>query len=102
MVAGRKPEPGPELQALLNRCSSTTAENIKDKLRGLGAQFTERYTARSDNHPGSHASFAAMRLRMAEVLYYRILEKILTVEQKMSKSIAMVIEQNAFHQVTVG
>ena len=99
MVAGRKNGPGPELLNLFNKCSSRIAEQIHEKIRVLGVKFTDRYTAPSDNHPGSHASFAAMRLRLGEILFYRILEKVLTSEQKTSKSIALLLEQDAFHQV---
>lgn len=102
MIAGRKNEPGAELLNLFNKCSPMLAEQIQSKIQALGVKFTERYTAPSDNHPGSHASFAAMRLRLGEVLYYRILEKVLTSEQKTSKSIAILLEQDAFHQVISG
>jgi len=99
MVAGRKSGGGPELATIFAKCNENTKENLKEKIKVLGSKFTDRYTAPTDNHPGSHASFAAMRLRMGEVLFYRILEKILVAEQKTSKSISMVLEQDAFIQV---
>jgi len=98
MVAGRRPEPSQNLTNLVNSLSSTAMADITSRIETMGEVFTERYTAPTDTHPGSHSSFANMRLKMATVLYYRVLEKILVGEQKMGKSIAGLLEQAVFHQ----
>jgi len=98
MVAGRKAEPGVKLTEVLATCSPTASQDIVTRVEGMGEKFTERYTRPSDNHPGSHASFAAMRLRMGQVLYYRVLESILSDEQRRGKSVAQLVDQAVFHQ----
>ena len=98
MVAGRKAEPSQNLTNLVNSLNSTAMGDITKRIDTMGTVFTERYTAPSDTHPGSHSQFANMRLRMGSVLYYRVLEKILVGEQKMGKSIAGLLEQAVFHQ----
>ena len=62
----------------------------------MGEVFTKRYTAPTGTHPGYHSSFANMRLKMATILSYRGLEKILVGEQKVGKSIAGLLEQAVF------
>ena len=70
--------------------------DIMSRIKTMGEVFTERYTAPTDTHPGSHGSFANMRLIMATVLYYRVLEQILVGDQEMGKSIAGLLEQAVF------
>jgi len=98
MVAGRRGEPSQNLTNLVNSLSSTAMEDITNRVEKMGDVFTERYTAPTNTHPGSHSTFAAMRLKMATVLYYRVLEKILVGEQRIGKSIAGLLEQAHFHQ----
>eukprot|EP00092_Neocalanus_flemingeri_P022394 GFUD01024287.1.p1 GENE.GFUD01024287.1~~GFUD01024287.1.p1 ORF type:complete len:1025 (-),score=334.13 GFUD01024287.1:159-2831(-) len=98
MVAGRKAEPSQNLTNLVNSLSNTAMADITSRVETLGKVFTERYTAPTDTHPGSHTSFANMRLRMGSVLYFRVLEKILVGEQRIGKSIAGLLEQAVFHQ----
>jgi hypothetical protein len=45
------------------------------------------------------ASFAAMRLKMGQILFYRVLEKVLEAEKKKGKSIGALLDQTPFHQV---
>jgi len=98
MVAGKKPEPSPNLAAIMASCNPNPAESVAERIKSMGEKFTLRYTAPSDNHPGSHASFAAMRLRMGQVLYYRVLENILLGEAKRGKPISSLMENCQFHQ----
>merc|ERR1711892_13202 len=98
MVAGRKPEPSVKLSDLLTTCSATACQDIVTRVSEMGNIFTERYTKPSESHPGAHASFAATRLRMGQVLYFRVLENILTDEQKRGKTVAHLVDQAVFHQ----
>ena len=98
MVAGKKPEPSPNLTSILAGCSPDPTDSISGRIKTMGEQFTARYTAPSDTHPGSHASFAAMRLRMGQVLYYRVLESILQGESRRGKPIGTLLDHGQFHQ----
>lgn len=98
MVAGKKPEPSPNLAAIMASCAPNPADSVAERIKSMGEKFTLRYTAPSDNHPGSHASFAAMRLRMGQVLYYRVLENILQGEGKRGKPISTLLDTGHFHQ----
>ena len=40
-----------------------------------------------------------MRLKMGQILFYRVLEKVLMAETKKSKSIGALLDQTPFHQV---
>jgi hypothetical protein len=42
-----------------------------------------------------------MRLKMGQILFYRVLEKVLVAETKKSKSIGALLDQTPFHQVNV-
>jgi len=98
MVEGKKAEPSQKLNSLVDSLSTTAMANITSRVETMGKVFTERYTTPTDTHPGSHSSFANMRLRMGSVLYYRVLEKILVGEQKIGKSIAGLVEHAEFHK----
>jgi hypothetical protein len=40
-----------------------------------------------------------MRLKMGQILFYRVLEKVLEAEKKKGKSIGALLDQTPFHQV---
>jgi Retinoblastoma-associated protein A domain len=52
-------------------------EAIAKRVEEMSEVFCAHYTAPSDTHPGSHETFAKKRLRMGEILYYKLLETIL-------------------------
>jgi hypothetical protein len=54
MVAGKRAEPGPELVALFRSCGGPEVEQaVKARIQALADLFTARYTAPTENHPGS-------------------------------------------------
>ena len=80
------------------KSSNALEEAITSRVKQMGDRFCQHYTAPSDMHPGSHDSFARMRLRMAVVLYYKLLEAILTKEKSQGKPLANLLSQDIFHQ----
>ena len=57
MVAGKRAEPGPELGALVRSCGGPEVEQaVKARIQVLADLFTARYTAPTENHPGSQVA----------------------------------------------
>ena len=99
MIAGQKNGPSDNLLAILNKLSPSISKSIAAKITVLGQKFTSCYTAPSDDHPGSHVEFATNRLKAGEKLFYKILEKIILMEQKTQRSLGSVLEHDIFIQV---
>ena len=64
----------------------------------VGEVFLERYNQAGEARPTNQPSFASMRLVKGQVLYYRVLENLLSEEQRRGKSIGQLVQQAIFHQ----
>jgi hypothetical protein len=73
-------------------------EAIAKRVQDLSDVFCSHYTAPTENHPGSHETFAKKRLRMGEILYYKLLETILASEKAKGKPHDNLLSQDLFHQ----
>ena len=82
-------------------CQVDPTEAIAKRVQDLSDIFCSQYTAASDTHPGSHETFAKKRLRMGEILYYKLLETILVSEKAKGKPHDNLLSQDLFHQVTI-
>jgi len=98
MVAGKKAEPGPALTSLVISLSGTALQDIISRVETMGRHFFEAYTAASESRPASHASFASIRQQKGTVLYYRVLEKILTEDHRKKKNIQPLLTHSVFHE----
>merc|ERR550534_679300 len=98
MVAGRKPEPSPGLLKILAIVSEKAAEEVVKRAEMMGEVFLERYNQAGEARPTNQPSFASMRLVKGQVLYYRVLENLLSEEQRRGKSIGQLVQQAIFHQ----
>uniref|UniRef100_A0A8C3G8A2 Retinoblastoma-like protein 1 n=1 Tax=Cyclopterus lumpus TaxID=8103 RepID=A0A8C3G8A2_CYCLU len=80
-------------------CSRNPSESILGRVKTLGQTFKEHYTNDSEDMPGSHIDFAENRLKLAEILYYKILENVLVQENKRlhGKDMSVLLEQDIFH-----
>lgn len=100
LLAGRQPEPGPELKEILrffclilkacdtyklflyfSSCSSDPTDAIKARVKELGDKFRNHYTQQTPDQPNGNIDFANKRLTLTETLYYKLLENIVQEER---------------------
>ncbi|XP_077643176.1 retinoblastoma-like protein 1 isoform X3 [Lonchura striata] len=70
------------------------------RVKEIGETFCCSYTQSTDEQPGSHIDFAVNRLKLAEILYYKILETIMVQETRrlQGKDLTALLEQDLFHR----
>ncbi|XP_009074312.1 PREDICTED: retinoblastoma-like protein 1, partial [Acanthisitta chloris] len=99
MVAGLKNAPSEQLTAIFESCARSPMESIMSRVKEIGETFCCSYTQSTDEQPGSHIDFAVNRLKLAEILYYKILETIMVQETRRlhGKDLTALLEQDLFH-----
>lgn len=99
MVSGLRNTPSDALVQMFNSCSRNPTESILNQVKTLGEKFKQAYTNPTDDLPGAHMDFAEKRLKLAEILYFKILENIMTQEMKrlQGKDMAVLLEQEVLH-----
>ncbi|MGH0174432.1 UNVERIFIED_CONTAM: hypothetical protein FKN15_072051 [Acipenser sinensis] len=99
MVLGLKNAPSEQLLQIFSSCSRDPSETILNRVKSLGETFRHHYTKDTDEQPGSHMDFADNRLKLAEILYYKILENVMAQETRRlhGKDMAVLLEQDIFH-----
>ncbi|XP_039555516.1 retinoblastoma-like protein 1 isoform X5 [Passer montanus] len=100
MVAGLKNAPSEQLTAIFESCARSPLESIMSRVKEIGETFCCHYTQSTDEQPGSHIDFAVNRLKLAEILYYKILETIMVQETRRlhGKDLTALLEQDLFHR----
>ncbi|NXR35309.1 RBL1 protein, partial [Zosterops hypoxanthus] len=100
MVAGLKNAPSEQLTAIFESCARSPLESIMSRVKEIGETFCCSYTQSTDEQPGSHIDFAINRLKLAEILYYKILETIMVQEMRRlhGKDLTALLEQDLFHR----
>ncbi|NXH22512.1 RBL1 protein, partial [Bucco capensis] len=100
MVAGLKNAPSEQLLAIFESCARSPLESIVSRVKEIGETFCQSYTQSTDEQPGSHIDFAVNRLKLAEVLYYKILETVMVQETRRlrGKDLTALLEQDVFHR----
>uniref|UniRef100_A0A2K6FR99 Retinoblastoma-like protein 1 n=1 Tax=Propithecus coquereli TaxID=379532 RepID=A0A2K6FR99_PROCO len=81
-------------------CIRNPVENIMKIVKGIGETFCQHYTQSTDEQPGSHIDFAVNRLKLAEILYYKILETVMVQETRRlhGMDMSVLLEQDVFHR----
>ncbi|XP_073726571.1 retinoblastoma-like protein 1 [Misgurnus anguillicaudatus] len=99
MVSGLRNTPSDALLQIFKSCSRDPTEAILNRVKTMGERFKEAYTKPADDLPGAHMDFAENRLKLAEILYFKILENIMTQEMKrlQGKDMAVLLEQEVLH-----
>ncbi|KAM7421880.1 hypothetical protein PAMA_010103 [Pampus argenteus] len=99
MVAGLRTAPSEQLMQIFKSCSRDPTESVLARVKTLGQTFKDHYTNDSGDTPGSHIDFAENRLKLAEILYYKILENVIVQETKRlhGKDMSVLLEQDIFH-----
>ncbi|KAM9799168.1 retinoblastoma-like protein 1 [Syngnathus typhle] len=99
MVAGLRGAPSEQLLHIFKSCSRDPTESIVNRVKALGHTFRKEYTDDADHSSGSHIDFAESRLKLAEILFYKVLENVLVQETKrlQGKDMSALLEQDIFH-----
>uniref|UniRef100_A0A3P9H6F5 Retinoblastoma-like protein 1 n=1 Tax=Oryzias latipes TaxID=8090 RepID=A0A3P9H6F5_ORYLA len=99
MVAGLRTAPSENLMQIFRTCSRDPTGSVLARVKTLGQTFKEHYTNDSEDTPGSHIDFAENRLKLAEILYYKVLENVLVQETKrlQGRDMSALLEQDIFH-----
>ncbi|XP_066479332.1 retinoblastoma-like protein 1 [Tiliqua scincoides] len=100
IVAGLKNAPSEQLVTIFESCVHNPMENIVNRVKEIGETFCRSYTQSTDDQPGSHIDFAVNRLKLAEILYYKILETVMVQEMRRlhGKDMSALLEQDIFHR----
>ncbi|XP_031228401.1 retinoblastoma-like protein 1 isoform X3 [Mastomys coucha] len=100
IVAGLKNAPSEQLLNIFESCMRNPMGNIIKIVKGIGETFCQHYTQSTDKQPGSHIDFAVNRLKLAEILYYKILETIMVQETRRlhGMDMSVLLEQDIFHR----
>ncbi|KAJ4926640.1 hypothetical protein JOQ06_014389 [Pogonophryne albipinna] len=99
MVSGLRTAPSENMLQVFRSCSRNPTESLLARVKTLGQTFKEHYTNDSEDMPGSHIDFAENRLKLAEILYYKVLENVMVQETKRlpGKDMSVLLEQDMFH-----
>uniref|UniRef100_A0A8C1ANZ2 Retinoblastoma-like 1 (p107) n=1 Tax=Cyprinus carpio carpio TaxID=630221 RepID=A0A8C1ANZ2_CYPCA len=98
MVSGLRNSPSDAMVQIFNSCSRNPTESILNRVKTMGERFKQAYTKPTDDLPGAHMDFSENRLKLAEILYFKILENIMTQEMKRIQGKDMVLlEQEVLH-----
>ncbi|XP_069508219.1 retinoblastoma-like protein 1 isoform X1 [Ambystoma mexicanum] len=100
MVSGLKNAPSEQLLHIFRCCMRNPLEIITKRVKEIGDTFCKNYTQSTDDHSGSHIDFAVNRLKLAEVLYYKIMETIIVQETRRlhGRDMTALLEQDIFHR----
>ncbi|XP_036274595.1 retinoblastoma-like protein 1 isoform X2 [Pipistrellus kuhlii] len=100
IVTGLKNAPSEQLINIFESCMRNPMENIMKIVKEIGEAFCQHYTQSTDEQPGSHIDFAVNRLKLAEILYYKILETIMVQETRRlhGMDMSVLLEQDIFHR----
>ncbi|XP_075624427.1 retinoblastoma-like protein 1 [Balearica regulorum gibbericeps] len=100
IVAGLKNAPSEQLITIFESCARSPLESIISRVKEIGETFCRSYTQSTHEQPGSHIDFAVNRLKLAEILYYKILETIIVQETRRlhGKDLTALLEQDVFHR----
>ncbi|CAH3171006.1 unnamed protein product [Porites lobata] len=103
LLAGLKAGPSDRLLKIFSGCSRNPQEAIESRVTTLGETFLREYVQPSPDRPKSPCStkeFATKRLKLAEILYYKVLESITILEQRRLQGhldMTSLLEQDSFH-----
>ncbi|KAM3922755.1 retinoblastoma-like protein 1 isoform 1-T1 [Leptodactylus fuscus] len=100
MVAGLRNTPSEQLINIFKSCARNPMESIQNTVNDVQKRFCHHYTQPSGDQPGSLIDFAINRWKLAEILYYKVLESIVSQEIRRlaGKDLTALLEQEIFHQ----
>lgn len=83
LLSGRKAEPSSNLRDIFAQFPKDPLPLMEERLKNLSELFCVRFAyTKGEKQPGMHTEFAYYRSQLAQTLFYRLLESILTTENK--------------------
>ncbi|XP_069808829.1 retinoblastoma-like protein 1 isoform X2 [Dendropsophus ebraccatus] len=100
MVAGLRNTPSEQLISIFRSCARNPMEHIQNTVNEVQKSFCHHYTQPSGDQHGSHIDFAINRWKLAEILYYKVLESIVFQETRRlnGKDLTGLLQQDIFHK----
>ncbi|XP_063972446.1 retinoblastoma-like protein 1 isoform X2 [Diachasmimorpha longicaudata] len=81
LLARRQPAPSDVLLDMLKSCTTDVSSLVENKVKEIGERFCATYSQNSDDDT-SNLDFSKKRLILAQTLFYKVLERILTDEKR--------------------
>ncbi|XP_015127796.1 retinoblastoma-like protein 1 isoform X2 [Diachasma alloeum] len=82
LLAGRQPAPSEVLLDMLKSCATDVSSLVENKVKEIGERFCATYSQNSDDADTLNLDFGKKRLILAQTLFYKVLEMILTDEKR--------------------
>ncbi|XP_051884343.1 retinoblastoma-like protein 2 isoform X1 [Pristis pectinata] len=100
MLTGLKNAPSEKLLQIFRSCSRDPTQSVHNRVKEMGEIFCHHYTQSTKDHSGFSIDYATKRLRLAEILYYKVLEAVIEQEKRRLGEIDLtgILEQDVFHR----
>ncbi|XP_045674383.1 retinoblastoma-like protein 2 isoform X2 [Phyllostomus hastatus] len=99
MLVGLRSVPGEKLQRILRTCSRDPTQAIANRLREMSETYSQ-HSQPDEDSSNAAKEVASRQFRIAEMLYYKVLETVIEQEQKRlgDMDLSNILEQDAFHR----
>uniref|UniRef100_A0A8C9VSR9 RB transcriptional corepressor like 2 n=1 Tax=Scleropages formosus TaxID=113540 RepID=A0A8C9VSR9_SCLFO len=100
LLAGLRNSPSERLATILRECIRDPSEAIASRLKDMSDLFCQHYQATTEDGGGLAREVAAKYFRLAEALYYKILEAVIEQEKKRlgDSDLSVILEHDLFHR----
>ncbi|KAF6079216.1 RB transcriptional corepressor like 2 [Phyllostomus discolor] len=99
LLVGLRGVPGEKLQRILRTCSRDPTQAIANRLKEMSETYSQHPQPDEDSSNAAK-EVASRQFRIAEMLYYKVLETVIEQEQKRlgDMDLSNILEQDAFHR----
>ncbi|KAM5296819.1 retinoblastoma-like protein 2 isoform 1-T4 [Glossophaga mutica] len=99
LLVGLRRVPGEKLQRILRTCSRDPTQAIANRLKEMSEIYSQ-HSQPDEDSSNSAKEVASRQFRIAEMLYYKVLETVIEQEQKRlgDMDLSNILEQDAFHR----
>ncbi|XP_069757692.1 retinoblastoma-like protein 2 isoform X2 [Narcine bancroftii] len=100
ILAGLKNDPTERLFQIFRSCSRDPTQSVHYRVQEMGEIFCHYYTQSTKDHSGFSIDSATKHLRLAKILYYKVLEAVIEQEKRRLGEIDLtgILEQDIFHR----
>ncbi|XP_038662651.1 retinoblastoma-like protein 2 [Scyliorhinus canicula] len=100
ILTGLKNTPSEKLLQIFRSCSRDPTQSVLNRVKEMGEIFCHHYTQSTKDHSGFSIDNTTKRLRLAEILYYKVLETVIEQEKRRlgEMDLTGILEQDIFHR----
>ncbi|XP_029909294.1 retinoblastoma-like protein 2 isoform X2 [Myripristis murdjan] len=100
LLTRNKHGPSSRLIEILRACARDPSDVISKRLKDMFQLFSQHYESNEAENPGMGKDMAVKYFRLAEALYYKVLEAIIEREKKIlgDADLSSILEQDVFHR----